>query len=578
MTNLWQCPIIFASGFIWLFFSGVVQASLDEELIQVTENAPKEVQLSPPSLEDILIEDFEEKRRDWTFEGTAFSGYGSGNYWHPGRSNHGPLRIKGFRGQMMLKSWGPHGRDIDIQIGRAISSPFIIERKFLRFLLSGGHYPGRACVNLLVDGNAVASITGQNSHVMESVAFDLSSYQGRQAQVEVLDRVIGPWGHVCMDMLIQTENSKGVRTLGNDVMRGSDFVWTRDGLLKGSLKWADDGSVMLDGKVVDLDSVKSVLLDREITKNSQTLHAVGMRSGEFWHVTIQKLYEDGKLGINNHHLFGTHNVDLTNIASLEFAPGLDSSKANRPGVLYRTNGRPLPGKLVWLKHDNIALDSPLGIIPLPRKDLHRYLLPSTGSEIVESMVDEVGLLDGTILRGEIDFDEGKILLSHSILKELKIEWKNVRYLVRAGNGISWLTDLERLGVESVGPLGKKPFQDAANVQGDDSHFLSSLRVSPQTTLRYKLTGVGAREFRAVISPIAGSRGDATVILVASGKEFYRQNLSAGDESRILQLPLPQGDDLELRVEFGKHLAYPCGIHLGDAQIAMLDKPREVTHP
>jgi len=138
--------------------------------------------------------------------------------------------------------------------------------------------------------------------------------------------------------------------------------------------------------------------------------------------------------------------------------------------------------------------------------------------------------------------------------------------------------LERLGVESVGPLGKKPFQDAANVQGDDSHFLSSLRVSPQTTLRYKLTGVGAREFRAVISPIAGSRGDATVILVASGKEFYRQNLSAGDESRILQLPLPQGDDLELRVEFGKHLAYPCGIHLGDAQIAMLDKPREVNHP
>jgi hypothetical protein len=302
-----------------------------------------------------------------------------------------------------------------------------------------------------------------------------------------------------------------------------------------------------------------------------------MRSGEFWHVTIQTL-KDGKLGINNHLLFGTRHVDLTAIASLEFAPGLDSSKANRTGVLYRTTGRPLPGNLIWLKNDNIAMDSPLGIIPLPRKDLHRYLLPDVETGIVESLVDEVGLLDGTILRGKIDFADGKIQMTHAILTELKIEWKNVRYLVRAGNGISWLADLEPLGVESIGPLGKKPFQNVANARGDGSNFLSTLRVSPQTTLRYRLTGAGAREFRAVLSPIPGSRGDATVILTASGKEFYRQNLSARDESKILKLPLPQGDDLELRVEFGKRLAYPCGIHLGDAQIAMLDKPGEVNQP
>ena len=577
MSSIWNPSIAFASVFLWMVFSVVAQDTTEGELSPATENAPTEPQLPPPPLEDILVEDFEEKRRDWTFQGTAFTGYGSGNYWHPGRSNHGPLRIQGFRGQMMLKSWGPHGRDIDIQTGRAISAPFLIERKFLRFLLSGGHYPGRACVNLLVDGNAVASITGQNSHVMESVAFDLSSHQGREAQIEVVDRVVGPWGHVCMDMLIQTENADGARVFRNGITRGSDLLWTREGLLKGSLEWKEDGSLLMDGKLVDLASVKSILLDRGITKNSQTLHAVGMRSGEFWHVTIQTL-EEGKLGINNHLLFGTRHVDLTAIASLEFAPGLDSSKTNRAGVLYRTKGRPLPGNLIWLKNDNIAMDSPLGIIPLPRKDLHRYLLPDVSTGIVESPVDEVGLLDGTILRGKIDFADGKIQMTHAILKELKIEWMNVRYLVRAGNGISWLADLEPLGVESIGPLGKKPFQNVANARGDGSNFLSTLRVSPQTTLRYRLTGAGAREFRAVLSPIPGSRGDATVILTASGKEFYRQNLSARDESKILKLPLPQGDDLELRVEFGKRLAYPCGIHLGDAQIAMLDKPGEVNQP
>ena len=39
--------------------------------------------------------------------------------------------------------------------------------------------------------------------------------------------------------------------------------------------------------------------------------------------------------------------------------------------------------------------------------------------------------------------------------------------------------------------------------------------------------------------------------------------------------MPVGDELELRVEFGKRMAFPCGIDLGDAQITMLDANKEV---
>ena len=93
-----------------------------------------------------------------------------------------------------------------------------------------------------------------------------------------------------------------------------------------------------------------------------------------WLVHLHLLTKEGKFEVTSPY-FGGRFIDGDMVASLEFAPNLDASKANRPGILYRTNGRPLPGKLVWLKHHNITLDSPLGIIPMPRKELHRYILP-----------------------------------------------------------------------------------------------------------------------------------------------------------------------------------------------------------
>ena len=477
----------------------------------------------------------------------------------------------------MLKSWGPHGQEIDSETGSAVSAPFRIERKFLRFLLSGGHFPGRTCVNLLLDGNVVASATGQNSHVVESVAFDVASHQGKDVQIEVMDRVVGPWGHGCMDMLIQANEPGPARIVRGGIVPGDDRLWTRDGRREGRLQWRE-GTLCLDGRPIPLESIKSIQLVRKGVRHL-TPHAVGFRNGEFWFASIMTL-TDGKLQVSS-PLLGTRDLEFASIASLEFSPKSDASSANRPGVLYRTSGRPLPGKLLWIKKDNIVVDSPVGIVPLPRKGLFRYVIPGVKASAIDDTTDEVGLSDGSIFRGTVRLENGKILLTHPVLKELSIPWDNLHYMVRAGNGISWLADLKRISAESIGPLGKVPSVVEPDSSRTDSRFLSTMRVSPQTVLRYRLAGPnsnGKREFRAVLSPIPGSRGDATVILSASGREFYRQDLSSTAPSKTLKLPLPAGDALELRVEFGKRLAYPCGIHLGDAQIAMLDKPGEVKQP
>ena len=122
---------------------------------------------------DLLMEDFEEPVSDevadqhghwlegeWAFEGTAFEGYGikSGTRingklarWYPGQLSQGKLRTQGHQGRAILKSWGRRGSDIDGETGRALSPVFKIQRKFLRFLVSGGRHPRGTYLNLLID-------------------------------------------------------------------------------------------------------------------------------------------------------------------------------------------------------------------------------------------------------------------------------------------------------------------------------------------------------------------------------------------------------------------------------------------
>ena len=247
--------------FLAILGMGFLPAIFASETPESATSAPSS---APAVIGDILMEDFEQKKRDWKFEGSSFQGYGGGDYWRPGRGDHGPIRLVGYRGQKALKSWGPHGRDIDKQTGLATSTPFKLERKFLRFLLSGGHYPGRACVNLVVDGKVLASATGQNSHILEPVAFDLSTHQGKEAHLEVVDKVTGPWGHVCMDMVFQVDEVSNARIVRDGLPRGKDLLWTREGSLEGRLEW-DDGELVLDGDAIQFESIKSIFLDKGLT-------------------------------------------------------------------------------------------------------------------------------------------------------------------------------------------------------------------------------------------------------------------------------------------------------------------------
>jgi uncharacterized protein (DUF608 family) len=168
---------------------------------------PAERQSNRP---DILFEDFEKPTYDgWDVEGPAF---GKG----PIAKQDIPVHVgeTGMKGRRAVNSHATAPGDVhtppdpandsrirDAATGKLTSRPFIIERKFITFLIGGGGHAETA-VRLLVDGQAVQSVSGPNSSAMREAYFDVTALAGRSARLEVIDNVTAGWGHVSVDDVI----------------------------------------------------------------------------------------------------------------------------------------------------------------------------------------------------------------------------------------------------------------------------------------------------------------------------------------------------------------------------------------
>jgi len=104
---------------------------------------------------------------------------------------------------------GASGRSDDFT-GSLTSPEFELRHDELRFLICGGNQPGRACVNLLIEGEVVLSETGRNSNVFTERVWDLRPWSGQRARVQIVDQVQGSWGSVGVDDLVLRSSWPGI--------------------------------------------------------------------------------------------------------------------------------------------------------------------------------------------------------------------------------------------------------------------------------------------------------------------------------------------------------------------------------
>ena len=546
---------------------------------------------------DLLMEDFEEPlseeaaaqsgpwiEGDWTFEGTAFEGYGkkfgtrvNGRIakWYPGQLSQGKLRTQGHRGRAMLKSWGRRGSDIDGETGRALSPAFKIQRKFLRFLVSGGRYPQGACLNLLIEGKIVNSLTGNNSNQLKPIAFEVAKWIGKEARIEVVDRETGAWGHLCVDQFVQTDFPKGARIVSSSGDEGGDLVWVGEERLRGNLRWSGE-ELFLGDRRLDPSSVRSLSLGAARSNAQSTFGSVVFRNGERWQCEIESLVK-GKLSIRG-SLPGVRTLELSSVHSLHFSPFPRQSPEPvlRPGTLYRTTGSPVPGKIAWIKKDDLALDSALGILPIPRQGLLAYVFPDSPVKLSSADLDEVGLKDGSLFFGKVGFDSEKVVLERSDRDSLHIPWEKLHYLIRSGKDTFWLNELASSSKESHGPLGPDEGVRSIDYRRTSEPSLFALRVLPRTKLSYRIPTFpsGKSVLQTQLAPLPNSRGTVIFTLSIGGKEFYRKKLSPDSIPEKLSIPLPKGEELTVGVDFEERIVFPCGVDMHDAHFALAEIVKE----
>ena len=164
--------------------------------------------------EGLLLADFEGKDYgDWEVTGQAF---GSG----PARGTlPNQMPVSGFEGEGLVNSYYQG----DGTIGTLTSPKFTIEHPYINFLLGGGKYPGKTCINLLIDGEIVRTATGPNDRPggterLDWHSWDVSEFIGDLARIQIVDLHTGGWGHINIDHIVQSDNQRGVLETGRELV------------------------------------------------------------------------------------------------------------------------------------------------------------------------------------------------------------------------------------------------------------------------------------------------------------------------------------------------------------------------
>jgi len=165
--------------------------------------------------QDLVVADFEGSDYGaWQVSGTAF-GLGPVHGKLPNQ-----MAVDGFRGNGLVNSF----RGGDDTVGRLTSPTFKIERRYVQFLIGGGGWEGKTCMNLLVAGKVVRTATGPNivsggSERLQPAQWDVSEFLGKEVLLEIVDDATGTWGHISVDQVVQSDQRIAAPVVHRDVTR-----------------------------------------------------------------------------------------------------------------------------------------------------------------------------------------------------------------------------------------------------------------------------------------------------------------------------------------------------------------------
>jgi hypothetical protein len=523
---------------------------------------------------DLLITNFEQKDLGrvrawgWQFQGDAFNR----EYSHGSRKLR--ARVGRYEGKWFLTSVTENPKSV----GSLTSPPFQIQKPFISFLLSGGSSETKLQANLIVEGKVTRTVTGNDSDIFESVSFDVREFINKEARFQIIDNATSIWGHINLDQIVQTDQNKGKRTISNlPVLPTVDSGFAQ---LIDSGKRISGPFNLKEGKITNdknestpFENTLSIFTNKPVQFQGNA-DFIQLRNGEVWYGKIIGI-EDQKISVQT-SFAGNQSIPLDQISMLEFnkkEKGPDNG--TQPGTLYRIQGEPIPGKLIWIREKDIAIESPLGIIPIPRQGIRRYVVSNQGAQETNNS-DELALADGSRIRGKVIIDEAgdHLSMTHDIVGKLRFPLNGIHSLKRRPNNVAWLSDLRAKTYKAIGPIIPPP---SPKLIKSLKSSITSLKVNPESRITYSVPELspGKIIFRSTIVPGQGNRGSVITSLGTLDKNTTT-NVNPDSKEQLVQIMIDPGSELELKVNFQGRLIFPCAIELRDAHFVSLSANQETT--
>ena len=320
-------------------------------------------------------------------------------------------------------------------------------------------------------------------------------------------------------------------------------------------------------KAVAWDDVVCLVWERRV-RSLWAPAVVRLVGGEMWRVEVLGL--SGRKVRVRSMAFGEREVPTAAIAALDFLPTLPPPAPwEKTATLYRDSGEPIPGQLLWLDRDRLAIDSPLGALTLSREGTRRYLFRAAPPGAAEA--DEVSLIDGTVLRGRAAPVAGRLVLRHRILGEVSLPEGLVRSVLRHLPGVVHLAEAKPSKVEAE-PLLAEPALPAVLRYPEEGpsvgwpgrlRAVRSLRLEPKARMEFTLERGG--RFRATIAPVERAKGAANLSITSAERKLLERTIAPDTEAFDIEAEVAPGA-LTIAVEFVPPMRFPCGVEFLDPHV------------
>ncbi|WP_394940372.1 GH32 C-terminal domain-containing protein [Psychromicrobium sp. YIM B11713] len=173
----------------------------------------------------------------------------------PASPHQGENVAWGYGGKGFLSTfYTPEGSDA--VTGSLTSPAFTIDSPYIDLKVGGGDGPDLA-VQLLVDGAVVKSETGKRDHLTDWRSWDVTAYQGKRAQLKVVDNRTDFWGAIWIDDVVASTTPalpRSTETSVNLVIDGQTVLSTT-GPNSETMNWANWNVSQYRGRTAHLEII-----------------------------------------------------------------------------------------------------------------------------------------------------------------------------------------------------------------------------------------------------------------------------------------------------------------------------------